>query len=154
MFPVMDERRPATTLGAIEEFERSRNLILPPLYKKFLLFSNGGRPEAPLFPIRNMPLNPDGVIQLFYGIDPSDENYDLVRHYDFFYERGIPKSVIFIATTGTAEKIALDLRLSKEEVVLWNFRHHWGTGEWRESDLYHVADSFDEFLRSLRPNPY
>ncbi len=154
MFPVMDERRPATTHATIEEFERSHDLKLPPLYKKFLLSTNGGRPETPLFPIRNMPLNPDGVIQLFYGIDPNDENYDLVREYDFFHKRGIPKGIIFIATTGTAEKICLDLREETDRVSLWDFRHHWGTGEWREQDLYHVADSFEEFLKALKPNLY
>jgi hypothetical protein len=46
------------------------------------------------------------------------------------------------------------MRDGRERVVLWDHRPFWGTGEWRESDLYHVADSFEEFLASLRPNPY
>ena len=60
-----------------------------------------------------------------------------------------------LPVTAAGDYVCLDLaRASRRRVAFWDKRHFWGTGEWREGDLYHVANSFEEFLASLRPNPY
>ena len=155
MFPQLSETNPSTSLSAIEDFERERGLSLPSLYKEFLLASNGGRPEAPVFPIEGMPLNPFGSIQFFFGINNRRwPVYDLAKTNDFYAGGRIPAGIVFIACTGMGDYVCLDFRDGKDRVAFWDHRHFWGTGEWRESDLYHVADSFAEFLASLRPDPY
>jgi hypothetical protein len=153
MFPEIIEGNPPTSTAAIEAFERERGLALPALYKQFLLVTNGGRPTSPLFPIDGMALNPQGSIQFFLGVENRKwPVYDLAETHDW-YAGGIPHGVVPIACTGMGDYICLDLRDGKERVAFWDHRHFWGTGEWRESDLYHVADSFAEFLASLRPDP-
>ena len=140
-----------TTLAAIEAFENERNVALPSPYKDFLLATNGGVPEASVFPIRGMELNPDGEVQVFFGIHATHPSSDLAKVHDFYAGR-IPANIVHIACNSMSDHVCLDLRDGGEEVVFWDKRHFWGTGEWREGDLYHVADSFEEFLASLRPD--
>jgi hypothetical protein len=153
VFSEMRDGNPPTTPQAITEFERSRGLILPSRYKEFLLTANGGRPEASAFPIERMALNPLGAVHFFFGLNATLSVYDLARTFDWFRDR-IPSGIVLIASTDGADYVCLDLRNGQERVAFWDQRHYWGTGEWRESDLHHVANSFADFLASLRPNPY
>lgn len=139
-----------TTVVAIERFEREAGLALPPAYKDLLLETNGGVPDKPLFPIEGMALNPYGVVQAFFGIDAKWETSDLARVHAL-YAGGVPAGILPIAGNGTGDYLCLDLRDGKERVVLWDKRHYWGTGEWCEDDLFHVAGTFEEFLASFRP---
>ena len=67
--------------------------------------------------------------------------------------RGFPFGSVPIANQDLGSYICLDLRNGRQRVDFWDHRHFWSTGEWRERDLYHVADSFEEFLSLLRPKP-
>ena len=153
MFPKIKEPNPPTSQAIIEDFESTRELTLPSLYKTFLLASNGGRPSPLTFPIEGMALNPLGAVHFFFGIGARLSAYDLASVYDL-YAAGLPKSIVPIACTDGDDFVCLDLRDGGERVAFWDRRHFWGTGEWREGDLYHVANSFEEFLASLRPNPH
>lgn len=152
MFPKIVDGNPPTTLHAIEKFERDRGLSLPSLYKNFLLVTNGGVPETPAFPIEGMALNPIGIIQVFLGIGVRWPTTELSYAYDL-YAGGFPDGIVPIASNGTGDYVCLDLRNDRDRVAFWDKRHFWSTGEWREADLYHVANSFEEFLKSLRPSP-
>ncbi len=48
---LIEDANPPTNLAAIEVFERERKLVLPKSYKEFLLTTNGGVPDMPIFPI-------------------------------------------------------------------------------------------------------
>ncbi len=150
MLPAVKSSNPQTSFDAIEAFERDRGVSLPERYISFLLSTNGGIPESPVFPITGMADNPDGLVQVFYGINARISTSDLAKVYDQ-YKGGIPTEVVAIACTGFDDFICLDLRNDQERVVFWDKRHFWGTGEWRERDLFHIANSFDEFLMKLRP---
>ena len=153
MFLKVIDGNPPTTAAAIEDFERERGLVLPSRYKEFLLASNGGVPETPAFPVAGIANYSVGVVQVFFGVGAQKPMPDLAEIYDF-YAKGIPRGIVPIADNGGGDYACLDLRNSQERVAFWDKRHFWGTGEWRESDLYHVSNSFEEFLASLRPNPY
>jgi SMI1 / KNR4 family (SUKH-1) len=138
----------------IAEFEKPRNIQLPSSYKTFLCMTNGGPPDANLvYSISDMPLNPVGGLQSFFGIKTAAEHDLLEANYDL-YVGGAPHGIVPVAGSGGGDFVCLDLRDGTDRVALWDKRHFWGTGEWRESDLYHIADSFDAFLASLRPSPY
>ena len=142
-----------TTLAAVQKFERQRDLYLPDSFKAFLILTNGGVPVRPAFPINGWDNNPIGVVQAFAGIGVSEPTDELAYAYDL-YRGGLPKGIVPFAGNGGGDYVCLDLRNGGEKVVFWDKRHFWGTGEWREIDLYHVADTFDEFLALLKPNPY
>ena len=153
MFPLMDDGNPPTTPVAIEDFERDRGVSLPSLFKEFLLATNGGVPKTPAFPIKGKASNPVGIVQAFLGIGVRVPTQELAYAYDL-YVGGFPHGIVPIAGNGGGDYVCLDLRSGQKRVAFWDKRHFWGTGQWRESDLYHVANSFEEFLASLRPNPY
>ena len=151
MIPNMTLGNSVTTKSAIDIFENKYSVSLPETYRKFLLKTNGGRPENAVFPIRGLALNPFGSVNCFFGLDPIYKSCDLSRWLDWFDGR-IPLKFIPIADNGGVDYICLDLRSNNERVVFWDHAHFWSTGEWRESDLYLIADTFDKFLSSLTPS--
>ena len=153
MYPRMERSNPPVTLDAIRNFEQSRNLTLSAEYVDFLLATNGGSPASTAFPIRGLGPSGIGIIQSFSGIGVLHPTEELSYSFDL-YAGAIPKDVLLIAGNGGGDYICLDYRTGSTRVAFWDKGHFWGTGEWRESDLYHVANSFGEFLESLRPSPH
>ncbi len=151
MFPEMHDRESLTTPTAIDDFEAARNLRLPAGYREFLLATNGGTPVKSVFPLQDRPHDPFDNVQDFLGIGVSVPTSELAYAYDLYFG-GFPFGIVPIANQDFGSYICLDLRDGKERVVFWDHRHFWSTGEWREQDLYHVADSFGEFLGLLRPS--
>ena len=146
-------RNPPTTETAIKDFAEVRKLSLPKSYIEFLLQFNGGRPTTPNFPVSGYPNAPTWDVRTLLGIGTTHETTELAYNFDL-YEGGFPTGIIPIAIDDGINYVCLDLRNGADRVAFWDKRHFWGTGEWRESDLYHVADSFDAFLESLKPSPY
>ena len=143
----------STTVAALSGFESSRNLKLPISYKQFLLTINGGIPDDIVYPIYGMINNKYGGIQVFFGMGTLPPMPSIETIYDT-YAGAIPKDIIPMADNGGGDYVCIDLRNGYERVVFWDKRPFWGTGKWRETDLYHVADSFAGFLTSLRPSFY
>lgn len=148
MVPVMIDRRPPTTNSAIQAFERALGLALPTDYKAFLLATNGGVPQNARFPVRGRSHDPFDEVQSFLGIGVQVPTNELSYASDI-YNGGIPSGIVPIANQAFGNYVCLDLRGGTARVTLWDHRHFWSTGEWREVDLYEVADSFEEFLMLL-----
>ena len=137
-----------TSERAIRDFEQQYGVRLPKVYVGFLLMTNGGRPNKLAYPIAGL-----ADVDFFMGLAPQSETFDLRRYLDIFAGR-IPADFVLVGVNGGVDYICLDLRDGGERVVFWDHAHFWSTGEWREGDLYFIANSFQEFLTSLRPNPY
>lgn len=150
MYPKMEGRRPETSRDAIRAFERKRGIELPQAYTKFLLATNGGVPVNSLFHVKGRPDDPIDNVQSFLGIGVPVPTSELAYAYDI-YSGGIPPEIVPIANQDIGNYICLDLRGGAGRVVYWDHRHFWNTGEWREADLYDIADTFEEFLGSLIP---
>lgn len=149
MFSAMSDPFPPTSEEAIPRFEKDRGVQLPMAYRNFLLKFNGGRPVERLFPLPGVSPPTEFEIHFFYGIDAPLRCYDLAHTYEFF-RVGIPSGIVPIATSSFAcSYYCLDLREGKTDVCFWDQRHHWGTGEWREEDLYFICETFDQFLAML-----
>ena len=149
MFPVCTEGNNATSEVSIEGFEAKLGYSLPMTYRNFLLNCNGGRPDRGIFPILGMDKNPYGRVHFFYGVDASSLNYDIEEIYKWF-KGGLPEGVIAIGCTEGSDYICLDQRNGSDRVAYWDNRPFWGTGIWREADLYQIADTFSEFLATLK----
>ena len=148
MFPDMTNTEPSTTAQALIQFELLNNMVLPHLYRKFLLAVNGGRPVSKVFQIHGLPLNEFGEVNFLFGVGAEFPANDLSNVCAWFAGR-IPPNFLPIADNGGVDYICLDLRGGLDKVVYWSHAHFWSTGEWRESDLYPIADSFEKFLNSL-----
>ncbi|MEQ1613895.1 MAG: SMI1/KNR4 family protein [Hyphomicrobiaceae bacterium] len=144
---------PPATTHSIRQLEDSMGFKLPSSFVAFLRTANGGHPTHDCYPIEGLALNPLGVAAYLFGIGLSPDILNIENHLAFFRGR-IPSQIAIIGRNGGSDYICLDLRNDGEKVVFWDHGHFWSTGEWRESDLYFIAKSFEAFLRSLRPNPY
>lgn len=132
----------------LDEFEKERQIIFPTFYRKFIKLTNGGTPDQKKYPIENMLDNPFGSIQCFFGFSKILE-VDLLQYNYDLYVGAFPHGIVPIAATGGGDYVCFDLRDGSNRVVFWDKRHFWGTGEWRESDLYLIADSFAKFVNVL-----
>ena len=148
----VDHNQP-TTSNAIDAFERERNLTLPRSYRQFLLTTNGGRPKDTNFPVRNFARAKTWDLTSLLGIGVTHPGNELSYAYDL-YVGGFPRGIIPIANDDFGNYVCIDLRKGTDKISFWEKSHFWSTGEWQESDFYHVAATFDEFMASLRPSPY
>lgn len=124
----------------IAAFERKYALALPPAYRRFLLESNGGRPERDLCPVPNFPPEPVARIEFFFGIGHPIKTCDLA------WNRGVYSPPDFVVIAYTASGDTFCVGLSEEyydQVFFWDY---YGDLEHR---LHRVANSFEEFLNGL-----
>jgi cell wall assembly regulator SMI1 len=150
--PKMLIKFPPAKVEDIKHFENELSLKLSPDYKQFVLEVNGGRPAEAVFPIRGLELNPVGSINVLFGLQNEEPSSDLFSANSWFHQ-GIPNGIIIIGRDSGVNYICIDQRSGKDKVVFWDHAHFWGTGEWRDGDLYVVADSFNGFLASLTAAP-
>jgi hypothetical protein len=123
-------------------------LEIPHTYLEFLRQHNGGRPVPNVFPIEGLPLNPDGAIQVFFGIGASIPAVDLKNVLTDLPET-VPIEVFPIACTDGGDYICFDLRKAGSPVVYWDRREFWGNEVWKERYLFPIAPNFEAFLASL-----
>jgi hypothetical protein len=145
---ILDGNMPASP-EAISNFEEQRCLKLPPSYRRFLSIVNGGVPVQSAFPIAEYASDTHGNVKVFLSIGSRYPTEELAYAYDL-YTGGLPDKIIPIACDDIGNYVCLDLRNNSDSVVFWDHRHYWSTGEFREQDLYRVADTFEAFLNSLR----
>lgn len=148
MFSVMSDPFSPTSEEAISRFEKERDVQLPMAYRKFLLTFNGGRPREDSFPCPGVVPAVEFEIQFFLGVDAPRNVYDIAHVYDLYFN-GFPHGIVPIACDSGINYYCLDLRNSGNAVTFWDKRHFWGTGEWREEDLYFICETFDDFLAML-----
>ena len=135
----------------IELLESELGFRLPAEYRPFLFKYNGGRPLPNCFPIKGLEKNPFGALHYFFGVEDSSEAYNLTWNYDTFNGR-MPSNLFPIASTGSDDVICLSLFGPDAGTVLfWDW--YGQTGEPTYDNVYHIADSFSEFLDSLHELP-
>ncbi len=137
--PISEER--------ISAFEEKWNIILPEIYKDFLLKNNGGKPKPSKFCFFDSHRNrkDESVVNNFYGLASSKKEKRTHLSLDFkmqvFMDR-LPEGAIPIASEVFGNQLVM--LLSEELGGIYFFDH-----EYEEDNLYFVAKSFKEFLDIL-----
>ncbi|WP_158502293.1 SMI1/KNR4 family protein [Vitiosangium sp. GDMCC 1.1324] len=138
------------TKERIADFERIIGVELPEQYKRFFLEHNGGSPRPPEFLFQREGEDPqEGIVAWFLAIhDGPHEN--ILRFFKMFQGR-IPADTVSIARDPGGDLILLGIRGPlRGKVFFWTSELETDDGTPTEPEmLYHVADSFDEFLKSL-----
>lgn len=131
---------PPITERDIASFEKSHGITLPPAYRRFLLETNGGRPERDLCIVPDFPPSPIARVHFFFGIGDSMECYDLA------WNREVYSPAEFLVIAGTEGGDTFCIGIASEyynQVFFWDY---YGDEEHR---LYRVANSFEDFLNGL-----
>jgi hypothetical protein len=150
----MEQRGPRVTDAQIRAFEQSYGHRLPDDYRQFLLDVNGGGPD-----IANCEFDQGVVNRLFSLDDTEDDSSDLATRANRERASLPSPDLLFIGHDDFSNSILLALAgehrgevwfmLTDDDArpddanprVLWHDRR----------DMRKVADSFEQFLRALRP---
>lgn len=138
----MDDKYPPTSEEKVVALENGFGRPLPPQYRQFLLLYNGGRPKNDIFDI---PGQGEGQANFFYGIDVVRYN-DLAAKIDVFKDR-IPNYLLPIANDPGGNQICISLSPDDcGKVYFWDHEKELEP----DQTVIPLADSFDEFIDSLR----
>ena len=153
-WPPMKERGPRVTDAQVEAFEKSFGHRLPEDYRQFLLDVNGGQPAR-----ANREFDQGVVNSLFSLDDTENDSSDLATRANWSRPMLPSPDLLFIGHDDGGARLLLALAgehrgevwfmLTGDDArpddanprVLWTDRR----------DMRKLADSFEQFLRSLRP---
>src|SRR5262245_40186793 len=131
---------PSIAESDVAFFEKAHGITLPPAYRRFLLDTNGGRPERDLCVVPELPPSPLARIHFFFGIG------DPVKGNDLAWNRGVYSPAEFLVIAGTEGGDTFCIGIAGEYYNQMFFWDYYGDPEHR---LHRVADSFEEFLNGL-----
>jgi len=155
-WPPMERRGPHMTEAQIKEFEKSFGHSLPDDYRQFLLDVNGGRLDK-----ANREFDQGVVNRLFSLNDADDESRDLATRANRSRPMLPTPDLLFIGHDDGGARLLLALAgehrgevwfmITGDDArpddanprVLWHDRR----------DMRKLADSFEQFMLSLRPLP-
>ena len=151
-WPIMERRGPQVAEAEVAAFEHRFGSTLPDDYRRFLLEVNGGRPAS-----ENKQFSHYSINRLFSLADKDDESRDLetralraratLPHPDLLFVGHFDGARILLALTPTHRgevwsQDTVDPRPDDANPrVLWHDRR----------DMTKVADSFEQFVRMLKP---
>lgn len=151
-WPVMEWRGPVVGEAEVSAFEARYGCRIPEDYRRFLLEVNGGRlaDENARFA--------DGVVNMLFSLNASKEADDLPTR-ALRSRPGLPSSdLLYVGyDEGGARILVVVAGDRRGEVWMENLSDPRPTGSnprvdwWQRRDMWKLADSFDAFLRTLRP---
>jgi SMI1-KNR4 cell-wall len=139
------------SLDKIKQFEKQVGVEFPEDYVKFLANFNGGEPKLDTFEYKLKDGRVwTGGVRYFFGF-----NLDQLQNIDFFASmRGdrIPENMIPIGLDNGGNFILLTLsKQDRGKVYFWDHDEESEDNEPPTNDnIYFVANSFTEFLESLK----
>jgi len=134
------------SLDQIAAFENRWRIKLPEAYRSFLLKNNGGEPIPARFPITDMPYNPKGEIEVFFGLGAEIESEDLNWVLENLTVQQ-PTGVVPIARNPMGNYLCLDTSKPGGPIIYWDQKECWGDGN--KIVFYPVVNSFEELLAVL-----
>ncbi|MBU3104326.1 SMI1/KNR4 family protein [Clostridium gasigenes] len=129
----------------IEEFELKHDVKLPNDYIDFLLKFNGGYPHESTFKISDE--HGESVVNKFYGIGDMKGNLDRVFE---ILDGELPEGFISIGDDPAGDEICIGINEKYYgKIYLWI--HDMESDE-ELSNIFFLAESFDDFFNSLYEN--
>lgn len=133
-------------LEIIKYLEKFLNSNLPYDYKDFLLKTNGGRPIKIYFIVKTT--GKLGTVSYFLG--NRKQVYERIQsRLDPFDRRRIPDNMLVIANDPEGDLILLSVK-GQDYGKIYYWDHEMETEPADYSNLTLIADSFEEFINSLK----
>ncbi len=129
----------------LHDFEKENDIRLPGDYRRFLLETNGGRPDP------NNNVTPNTIVTYFLGMHNGDYYASLYKHIDMFRAR-LPLSTFPIATDPFGNLFLMSLHPEGHgHIYFWDHEREpeHQDGHYVDNCIF-VAYSFSDFLNNLR----
>jgi SMI1 / KNR4 family (SUKH-1) len=157
-WPAMERRGPVVAEADVRRFERRIIAELPADYRRFLLEVNGGRTAAThcTFTMRRGARQTETTLNTLFSLDDPDESRDLAT-WQLYGEDRLPGGLEIGADDGGSPIVLALAGPHRGEVWILDRVDPRPTGsnprvEWFDRrDVWKLADSFAEFMASLRP---
>ena len=134
--------------GYIAEIEKKFDVILPNDYKKFLSNYNGGTVSNNEFnEIHLDDVNGNINIEVLYGIHTGNSNSD-IEYWTNEYVEDLLEKTIIIGDSLQHGLIVLICDGSNDGIYYFDDSYHFDISN-DESNVYLIADTFDEFWKLL-----
>ena len=157
-WPTMERRGPMVTDADVRRFEQRIGTEVPADYRAFLLEVNGGRTAAThcTFTMRRGARRTETSLNTLFSLDDADESRDLATS-QLYGEDRLPESLEIGADDGGSPIVLVLSGPHQGEVWMLDRVVPRPTGsnprvEWFDRrDVWKLADSFAEFMASLKP---
>jgi cell wall assembly regulator SMI1 len=149
----MSDSFQSISLAQINQLETAIQAKFPESYKNFLLQHNGGSPEPCVFEYIDASETRLGCINNFLGIHSGELSnlHDYIETYKVFQKR-LPDDVFPIANDPGGNLICISLA-AHDTGTIYFWDHELEADEGEEpsyANLFFIARSFDDFIKSLR----
>lgn len=135
-------------LKIIEDFEKSRGIVLPDDYKNFLLEYNGGTPEVKYSTFWVGELNENMILDTLYGLNIEKRGLNLEFMNNEFGDEELSDVIIIGSDPGSGLIVLVNYEGMKG-VYYWDDQLNFEQST-EDDNMYKVADSFDEFITNLK----
>jgi hypothetical protein len=136
-----------TTAEEIKALESEFEMTLPDDYKEFLLNNNGGVPEVKYAAFYVEELKEDISLDVLYGI--GVEKLDVSRWSNMFRNDLPPRSLVIGVDPGGGMLLLINDG-EDNGVYYWDDSYSFEESD-DDRNTYFVADSFTDFVDSLKP---
>lgn len=138
----------------VKKFEEMHNVSLPEEYKKFLLKNNGGKPvaEDAFHYESELETYSDSAVRYFFSLF-SDNNSVEYNFEIYVLAKRIPSSMLPIAADYAGNVVCISISNDTfGKIYFWDHEEELEDDDNNPShdNLYLIADSFTEFLGSLK----
>ena len=140
---------------AIEKFEKILGSSLPPDYREFLLSSNGGVPEKPVF--RYLESGPYGesMVRHFFGLTEKTDKSLSYKHEIYVSAKRMLGNMLPIACDPGGNIIVISVSGDdKGSIYFWDHEQEGAGASPSYENLSLVSKSFSSFIDALEEETY
>jgi hypothetical protein len=135
------------TQEGIRALESQMKMTLPDDYKAFLLNNNGGEPEVKYAAFHVEDLEEDISLDVLFGI--GIEKLDIL-HWSNMFRGDLPPASLVIGSDPGGGTLLLINDGSDNGVYYWDDSYSFEESD-DDCNTYFIADSFSDFVNSLKP---
>ncbi|WMJ72145.1 SMI1/KNR4 family protein [Cytophagaceae bacterium ABcell3] len=132
----------------ISNFEEEIGFSLPDDYRTFLKDHNGGLVNNQSIYVDD--LEQSMMMHVLYGIDIKRAEVLNLTYWLNEYEDELPESTLIIGVNSTGGFITYTTSGEDKGIYFWDHQHFFPQSNEDEGNTYYLADSFKEFVGSLK----
>lgn len=138
----------STSEATISAFEQRIGFSLPDDYRRFLLENNGAQANSQVFFVKD--LEQDVMLDVFFGITHPESRSLMLEYWLQEYGDEIDEKSLLIGSDPGGRFLLYVTSGEEKGIYYWDDSNFFFQSSEEEGNTYFVANSFDDFMASLR----